>query len=293
MKFYIPTFAFLTLVLASCDGKPEKMADIPNASAEDSLIFYYGQMNANNYWYDALSDTILKTEDARKEFLEGFKSGLNDGKDNDPYNKGLQLGARLASRIHDFEKAYNLSFSRDILIASLEAGLKNDSSINLTEAQTNFYKIKDRFEVDKGIREAGLSRKALAKAASKMQMRQISDTLYFKEVSPGQGAKLKNGDKVEILVTASTIDGNVIAKQFPPKITIGEGRVRKILCEALLNMSDGETKIFMTTPKALLGREFEKYFISAQDPVYFSVKATRLPAGTDMDNTPPPLPLYR
>lgn len=286
-------FALLALLLFSCGGKPEKITDIPNATAEDSLMFYYGQMNANNYWYDAQSDTILKTEEGRKEFIEGFVAGLQNGKSSEPYNKGLRLGARLASRIYDFEKAYNLNLPQDVLIASIEAALKNDSSVDIVDAQTNFYKIKDRFELDKGVRETGLSKKALEKAATNGGMEMISDTLYSKVVARGTGPKFKEGDKVEIEVTASTVEGTVIAKQFPPKIQVGEGRVRPIIRLAVQNMSDGETRLFMTTPKALLGREFERYFISAQDPVYFTVKATRLAGGADVDNTPPPMPLYR
>lgn len=293
MKLNFPIFAFLIILLAACGGKPEKVSDIPNASAEDSLMFYYGQMNGNNYWYDAQSDTILKTEEARRDFLEGFMAGLKNGKDNDPYNKGLQLGAKLASRVHDFEKAYNLNLPHDVLIASMEAALNNDSSIDITDAQLNFYKLKDRFEVDKGIREGGLAKESLRKAASKGGMTMINDTLYFKSVSPGKGTeKFKAGDNVELTITASTFEGNAIAKQFPPKIKMGEGRVPEVVRIALLTMTDGETRLFLTTPHALLGRRFEKYFISAQDPVYFTVKAERLPANASLDNTPPATTTY-
>lgn len=293
MKHFFPILALFALLLSSCGGRPESISDISNPTAEDSLMYYYGQMNANNYWYDALSDTILKTEDARREFMEGFIAGLRDGKDNDAYNKGLQLGARLASRVNDFETAYNLVLPKDVLIGSMQAGLANDTNIDIADAQKQFYLIKDRFEGDKGAREAGLSRKSLAKAAGKTDMTMVNDSLYCKKISSGGGQKFKKGDKVEIMLTASTIDGNAIGRQFPPKITIGEGRLPEIVNVALLTMSDGETCMFMTTPRALLGRKFEKYFISAQDPVYFSVKASLLPNSDNLDNTPPPMPLTK
>ena len=297
MKLRFPFFAFISFVAGvlfySCGNNSGKISEMKNATAEDSIMYYYGQINANNFWLDAQSDTILKTEEGRKQFIEGFKAGLRSGGEGHAYDRGLQMGARLALKVHNYEQAYNLSLPMDVLVTSFMEGLNSDS-VDVSDAQKNFYKIKDRFEVDKGERESGIAKKALANSAKEAGLTIISDTLYARDVTAAKGGAIfKDGDKVEIELTANTVDGHIIGKQFPPKIKIGEGRVPPVVCLALKTMADGQTRLFMTTPKALFGKQFERYFISAQDPIFFTIKASRLPDGADMDNTPVPVQLAK
>lgn len=77
MKPLIPTIIATSLaLLASCG--PDKGRDISefrNASTGDSLMYYYTQMRAYEYWREADSDTSMRNPEQRRRFLDGLKAG--------------------------------------------------------------------------------------------------------------------------------------------------------------------------------------------------------------------------
>lgn len=253
---------------------PSSLADLKGESPADSMMYYFGQMQASAYWQDAETDTLLRSQEARDEFIAGFRAAIKMDKDNQAYNKGLQLGLRLAVRLREFETRYDLKFSEEILAASLANSLKEDNRDSVAEAQMGFYKIKDRLELGAANRELGIAKQKLMKEARDKGYEMVSDTLYAIDVTPaGTGPKYKDGDRVGVYVTAYTLDGKEIAtRQFPDSITIGAGRVPRVVCLGIHTMTNGQTRTFMTTPRTLFGKRYATYHLPYDEPVIFTVK---------------------
>lgn len=278
MKRYSFLFIALFCLMISCGKKePASLEDLKGHSAVDSMMYYFGEMQAAAYWQDAETDTVLRTEQARHEFLEGVKAAMEMDKESEAYNKGLQLGLRLALRIREFQDRYDMSFSEKIFQASLKNSLMDDNRDSIALAQKGFYKLKDRLELEAANKELADSKKELKKLAPTKGFTMLSDTLYAKEITPaGPGPRIKEGDRVAVSVSASTLDGQeIVARQFPDSITLGSGRVPKVVAVGIQTMTDGQTKSFMTTPRTLFGKRYKAYHLPYDEPVIFTVKATQ------------------
>lgn len=275
MRKILPLISLL-LLLCACGGKPDKISEIKDPTPADSMMYYFGIMQANNFWQDAENDTILRTPEGKDQFLRGFRAALGMESDNDCYNRGLQLGLRLAIRLRQFEKDYGVEFSEDILAATLAQYLEGDSAIDISAAQKGYYKIKDLLDLKKGVKEGESAKKALAQRAKDDGYVMVSDTLFAKDVTaPGAGPKFKDGDRISIQLNTATLDGRELGRQFPDSLTIGEGRVPRTICLAIHTMTNGQTRMFMTTPQTLFGNQYSKYQLRSDEPVVFTVKATR------------------
>lgn len=271
-------FSFLgvALLLAGCNKPPKSIADLKNATEADSMMYYFGEMQAANYWMDAETDTLLRTKEAREAFIRGFRDAMELDEDDSAYNKGLQLGIRLALRLREFNKRYDIKLSEKVLAASLEAHLESDTCVNIAEAQQGFYNIKDRYEFATAGKELTSAKKSLEIESRDKGFTEINDTLYAKDVTPrGSQPAFKFGDRLAVEITVSTVDGKEITtRQFPDSITLGEGRVPKVVQLGILSMSDGQTRQFMTTPRTLFGRRFANYNLLYNEPVIFTIKAS-------------------
>ena len=268
-------FLLPAVLLTGCGKNPKNLSDLEGGTPADSMMYYFGEMQAANYWQDAETDTLLRTDDAREEFMKGFRAALKMETDNPAYNKGLQLGLRLAIRLREFDDHYGMNFSESILAASMENALKKGSDFNMAESQQGFYRLKDLLDLKTAAKEVEAAKGNLAKEAKAKGFSMLSDTLYFKNVTnPSNAPKLKLGDRVAVEVTASTLDGKEIAtRQFPDSITLGQGRVPVIVRMGILTMTDGQTRSFMTTPRTLLGKRYAVYNLPYEKPVIFTVKA--------------------
>ena len=263
------------LALTGCgNSAPQSLADLKGKSSADSMMYYFGEMQASAYWQDAETDTLLRTREAREEFMEGFRAAMGLDRESAAYNKGLQLGLRLGIRLREFEERYDMKFPVDVLAASLENNLREDHRDSVAEAQQGFYKIKDRLELGAASRELVVARQKLAREARERGYEMVSDTLYAIDVAPGApGPKYKDGDKVGVYVTAYTLDGSeIVTRQFPETITIGAGRVPRVVCLGIHTMTSGQTRTFMTTPRTLFGKRYATYHLPYDEPVIFTVK---------------------
>lgn len=278
----------LALVVGACGDSVDKaykfeeignLEDISKVQEtidpSDSMMFYFGAMQANNYLQDAVADTLLKTDEARADFLKGFRTALTLDEDNSAHNKGLQLGLRLAIRLRELEERYGKDFSEDILAASLQYYINNPDSLHILEAQKGYYDIKDHYELVAAQKDVESAKSNLAKAGKENGFTMLSDTLYVKDISEAtNGPTFKEGDRIAVEVTASTLEGEEIAtRQFPDSITLGEGKVPAVVREGIYTMTNGQTRQFMTTPRTLLGKRLRIYNLDPEVPVIFTVKA--------------------
>lgn len=274
-NLYASALLFIAL-LASCGSKSGDISEMKDATPADSMMYYFGMMQANNYLHDGESDTLFLTEKGKEAFMKGFRKGLNSDKDDPCFNKGYQEGLRLAIRLREFEQQYGTTFPKDMLADAMEAAIQSKEDIDVAAAQKAYYKIKDRLDVDKVGREKPASEEALAKAAKKLEMTMVSDSLYAKDITaPGKGPKFKDGDKIDLQLNAATLNGQELGRQFPSQIVLGEGRVPAVVRLAIYTMTDGQTRTFLSTPQAMFGHGFEKYHLTPSDPVVFTIKANK------------------
>ena len=122
IKSYL-SIAGAALMLAACQGASEKggksLADIPNATAADSLIYYFGQMRGAEYQREAERDTTLDTDQAKKAYVQGVQAGLNAAKANDEaYNRGLFLGMQMAMNMQQFKDEYDVQLNKKVFVES-------------------------------------------------------------------------------------------------------------------------------------------------------------------------------
>lgn len=275
MKYLLITLGALLLV--GCSRSPKDISELKDATPADSMMYYFGEMQASYYWQDAETDTTLRTEEARRQFMEGFRAAMKMDDDNAAYNKGLQLGMRLAIRLREFDKRFGEDFSEEVLAAAFEYALQSDTSVDIVEAQRGYYRIKDAMEMKAASRERGDALKMLSQKGRSRGFEMVSDTLYALDVTPPTtGPRFKEGDRISVKVTASTLDGKeIVTRQFPDSLTLGEGRIPLIVRYAIYTMTDGQTRQFMTTPRTLFGKRYSAYKLPSDEPVIFTVKAQR------------------
>ena len=276
-KLLVSIIAIIAVGVTGCDRKPKDISDLKNATPADSMMYYFGEMQAYNFWQDAQTDTTLRSDKARREFMKGVRTAMKMDEDDAAYNKGLQLGLRLAVRLREFQSRYGCEFSEEIFTAALENAIFNDTSYNIADAQKEYYKIKDRLEIDAASMELGEAKKMLLERARENDFEMVSDTLFAKDVTPTTTDEhFKEGDRVAVKVTVSTLDGKeIVTRQFPDSVTLGEGRIPLIVRYALYTMTDGQTRQFMTTPRTLFGKRYAAYKLPYDVPVIFTVKAQR------------------
>lgn len=268
MKLNVLTLAAAGLLLAACGGKGEKaahtLADYENASMADSLMYYFGQMRAVDYWHEAESDTILKSRDSRDEFLRGVRAGMDATRQSDAYNQGLFVGVQLAMNLKEMQAAYGMTPNRQILLDGITDGLVNDSVVNPGEANIGFQQIVERLNIQKEETDRQKGQDALVKEAKTMKMTRLSDNLYAGAAGNAAGETLHVGDRVAVQLTVKVVGGETLDERAHHEFEIGAALPGPIT-EALLSMHVGETRRFLTTPPALFGRYYERRGLKPED----------------------------
>ena len=64
--------AFLCAAVA-CDRNPKNIDDIADPTPGDSLMYYFGQMQADNYWRQTQNDSAMSSEEARTEYMRAWR----------------------------------------------------------------------------------------------------------------------------------------------------------------------------------------------------------------------------
>lgn len=256
-------------LLASCGGNGsdngKSMADYKDATAADSMIFYFGQLRAADYWREAQADTTLATRESRDEFLRGLRAGMDAVRDKDAYNQGVYVGIQLAMNMKEMQEGYDIKFNRDILFDAISDGLRNDSAVDMSEATKEYTRLINDLNQQKEERDRAKGREALAAEAKALKMTKINDDLYAAApTKPGTGDVVKLGDNVSVVMDIAVVGGEMIDNQATPSLKVGSRLVGPVT-EALLTMRPGETREFLTTPPALMGRMYLRRGLNAND----------------------------
>ncbi len=259
---------FLPL-LTACGGdnaeQAKSIADYKNATTADSLVFYFGQMRAAEYWREAHADTTLASRESRDEFLKGLRAGMDAVRSNMAYNQGVYLGIQLAMNLNEMDEGYGIKTKKDIMLEAFADGLRNDSVVDYTAAAEEFSTIINALNTQKEEKDRQLGKDALVAEAKALKMTKINDDLYAAAPkTPGTGNLLQVGDSVAVVLIVTQVGGEEIDRQAKPDFKIGSSLIGPIT-EALLTMRIGENREFLTTPPALMGRVYARRGLKPND----------------------------
>ncbi len=170
---------FLPL-LTACGGdnaeQAKSIADYKNATTADSLVFYFGQMRAAEYWREAHADTTLASRESRDEFLKGLRAGMDAVRSNMAYNQGVYLGIQLAMNLNEMDEGYGIKTKKDIMLEAFADGLRNDSVVDYTAAAEEFSTIINALNTQKEEKDRQLGKDALVAEAKALKMTKINDS---------------------------------------------------------------------------------------------------------------------
>lgn len=288
IKSYL-SIAGAALMLAACQGASEKggksLADIPNATAADSLIYYFGQMRGAEYQREAERDTTLDTDQAKKAYVQGVQAGLNAAKANDEaYNRGLFLGMQMAMNMQQFKDEYDVQLNKKVFVESLSDAISADSVQDAREMQKEFYRIMGSFNEQKEKRDKEAADAALTQEAAKLKLAKISEVLYGEVTAKNDSAKIKTGDNVVMEIKLSNAGGKEIEAPLPSRGKVGARNIMAPLNDALTALKTGETGKFVTSAQALFGQRCQQLGMKPADAVVFTMKASVTPSDEVKDN---------
>lgn len=258
------------LLLAACgnssdSSKVRTLEEYKDATAADSLIYYYGQLQADSYWQYAKRDTILNTRESRDEFIRGLKAGLDAAKENDAYNQGLYTGIQLAMEMKEMHDEFDIDFNNTILVNAIADGLINDSIIDAGEANARFREITASFQQKREETERAKATEALAEAAKKNGWTKINDNLYAGKASaPGQGKTLTAGDEIALSMSMKKLNGEEIDRVTDRTVKVGEVYAGAV-AQALLTLKYGESRVFYSNAISVYGNYARRYGLKPGD----------------------------
>ena len=275
-KHYLGLMAAAAL-LSSCGGETTTLSDIKDPTRGDSIAFYYGRSKGFDYWNEASSDSTLLTEASRKEFLRGVEEGMSAVRDNDAYNYGLLIGLGIAQDIQSLKKEYaGVDVPRDLFISSLKGALKNDSAVDGPQTKAELYRIIDTMQRQKELSDMKTAAALLQKTGTQFGMTKINEQLWGKIISNGSGQQLKDGDRILVDITASTVDGTPVGLQFPKELTVGRHMASPLVSQALRTMKAGETIQFIASPLQLAPRRYRAGEFKADQLIKFTIRVLSL-----------------
>lgn len=265
------------LALCACNesgegSKARTLADYKNVTAADSLVYYFGQLRALDFWQYTYNDTTLRTRESRDEYLRGIRAGMDAVRESDAYNQGLYVGIQMAMNLKDFSRDYDVSFNRQILLDAVADGLLNDSVVDAGVANSEFRRIMTGLDAAKDAREQEAAKAALAADAAKHHWVKINETMYAASAIPASEARLQVGDPVGILVDIYRPDGKELDHFARPAMKVGED-VPGPVTDALLHMAPKSKQTFYVPAVLLFGRFYERYGVKASDILKVDVSA--------------------
>lgn len=254
-KLFLAISVCIAIGMTSCDSHEGKdISQYNDASSADSLLFYYVQLRAHEYWELAEKDTSLRSPEARARFLEGLEKGFNSIKTGDAdYNRGVELGVRMAINLQKFEKMYDVDIHKDMAVPSFRYGLRDGADIPEFNYQESFYRILNRLKQVQRDRDHEKARLSLVEEAREQQMSKISDDLYYRLLKKGEGPYAQYGQSAYVVVNYERADGEDIAVPSPGLVTIGALGVPEVLNRSYSRLNKGSVALFATTAEALFG----------------------------------------
>ncbi len=242
------------LALISCNGGNPASATKGETAFNDSLAYCMGQSQAYKYWQQASADSTLRGQQARKDYMDGYKAALSIMKsDNKAYNEGVLAGIQSAYSAIRFGESFDLTLNTKKLEEGMEAGMKSDKAVN----QVMLHGMMDALKFELESRQTIKNRKAAdagLSALTSKEFKKAETGFYYREIKPGEGEKLHDKQIVRGCINLRTLDGREILKRTREgDVSVGSLSYPEALNNALLMMRPGAEYEFASPASDFFG----------------------------------------
>ncbi|MDE5808558.1 MAG: hypothetical protein K2H76_10615 [Muribaculaceae bacterium] len=261
------------MLLAGCGREqPSPLGNLGQPSLSDSLIYYFGLLEAGNYMVAAEQDTVLATSRERERYLKGLKDGLNAVAEvNDTYNRGLQNGVELALALYGYNRTYGIDLNRDLLYQSIAYALEGGTVIDTPDALGEFHKIIGKLDLKKREEIVKNMHLSLPAEAKRLGMRKLSDDLYVNDANVGVGDSIRCGDIVFATLNYMLESGRNLEMPSSQQLTVGGPTMSDVMVRIYTRMRKGGSAQYATTADALFGSRADQLGLKPQEVVLMSV----------------------
>lgn len=235
----IISVALMALVLVGCGKKgADKFKDVKldkNATATDTIGYYMGEYLANVRTQMAENDTVLKSDDAKAKFDEGFYCGLEAlSGDDQAFNRGFISGVMAAAEImmkaeaadekiqmDAFASGYANSFDKNGKpVKDLDKRVNEHRYVLMAKLQQLEGRIMNK-QIEDALKKTDAAKKNVEATAKKEGYSKMGN-YYVKTVDKGTGTKLTKGENVIATIGIRDVAGNVVMPQGQISQVIGE-----------------------------------------------------------------------
>lgn len=273
----LPMIAAMSLLIAGAcvPERGKNLSDFPDASAGDSLLYYYAQIRAAEYWDKAANDQSLKTPENRRKYIDGVKKGINTIRmsgDNQTYNMGVRDGERMAIRFMEFERRYNVDLDDDILISSLIKGLEDSTDeVPIDLCSDEFYRLLDVMKSRLRVELTPKVQKQLVELARNLQLSKISPRLFYRIEKKGTGSYPKPGETILINIDIKLPDGRELGVPDTERLVMGAPEIPRTFDMALGRLNKGSVGVFTTSADAIFGSRSRIMGVNPEDLLIMTI----------------------
>lgn len=265
------------LLLTACGGAApdaKSIADAAPKTSADSLSYYEGMALAGVYQQMAGQDTTLKTDASKAEALKAFASALKqfEGK-NDAEITGIIMAVQAIMQNKQMAEDFDLKFNTSLISNGLAYAMSADSLMQSPEAQQYLMTTFQRLQSQKMEKDSKAAQALMAGYAKKGYTK-VSDDLYTKVVKAGNGAQIKDGDRVKVNMTAKDAAGKPLSLPMPNEITVGQMFQGTPLATAMTRMKVGETAEYVAPVAAMFQNGAKQLGLEPGSVVVFNIEVT-------------------
>ena len=230
--------ALCGLVLASCGKKKEEKPFTDYSLSEksskiDSVSYFLGE-NIAVMRTEPNPNNFLETKEDRKNFDEGFEAGLAAGlKKGKAYNYGLMIGTSMAFEFLNQGETLGEEFNLNAIASGFKKSFDNNGELKkevqassiqhqqyVQAAMQQLQAKANQKKADEALKKTETAKKSLPGVASKEGYSEVNG-IYLKTLTPGDGHKLQNGDKVMAIMSLCDEQGTPIYPSSPVPQEIG------------------------------------------------------------------------
>lgn len=262
IKYMAAIAALAGLSLVSChdNGNGKSIDQMKGLTAADSLSYYLGESLAGQYRQFASSDSTLKGNQGKADFIAGFNKAM-ELMDNgsDAYRAGFTMGCQSFGMSRNMSERYEARLNLNLLATGFRYALRTDSLPAMGDIQTHINMIMQRLEATASAKEEAVISKALMAEAKKLGgFRGMGNLAYIKTIKPGEGERLKHGDAVLFSSKVKDMQGKDLEMLQAKDVNVVLGRTMSLdssYGKAILTMKPGgEVEMLVAAGELFHGR---------------------------------------